>query len=68
MRAAKWKPEDAKKRIKGTMEWRREFKPELIEPGDVSVEAESGKMSVMISGGLLFANHQLTSQYSIRFR
>lgn len=44
MRAAKWKMDDAKKRIKATMEWRREFKPELIEPGDVSVEAETGKM------------------------
>jgi len=47
MRAAKWKPEDAKKRIKSTIEWRREFKPELIEPEDVSVEAESGKMYVL---------------------
>jgi hypothetical protein len=44
MRAAKWKMDDAKKRIKGTIEWRREFRPELIEPGDVSIEAESGKM------------------------
>jgi hypothetical protein len=44
MRAAKWKMDDAKRRIKGTIEWRREFKPELIEPEDVSVEAETGKM------------------------
>ena len=44
MRAAKWKMPDAKNRIKGTLEWRREFKPELIQPGDVSVEAETGKM------------------------
>jgi hypothetical protein len=29
------------------MEWRREFKPELIEPEDVGVEAESGKMYVL---------------------
>jgi hypothetical protein len=28
MRAAKWKMDDAKRRIKGTIEWRREFKPE----------------------------------------
>jgi hypothetical protein len=49
MRAAKWKLEDGKKRIKATMEWRREYKPELIEPGDVSVEAESGKMYVHIA-------------------
>jgi len=44
MRAAKWKMDDAKKRIKGTIEWRREFRPELIEPGDVAIEAETGKM------------------------
>ncbi|WWC66048.1 uncharacterized protein I303_108670 [Kwoniella dejecticola CBS 10117] len=44
MRAAKWKFEDAKKRIQGTLEWRREYKPELIEPGDVGVEAETGKI------------------------
>ncbi|KAK4689874.1 hypothetical protein P7C73_g228, partial [Tremellales sp. Uapishka_1] len=44
MRAAKWKLEDGKKRIKGTMEWRREYKPELIQPGDVGVEAETGKI------------------------
>lgn len=44
MRAAKWKMDDAKRRIKGTIEWRREFKPELIQPGDVGVEAETGKM------------------------
>jgi hypothetical protein len=44
MRAAKWKMDDAKRRIKGTIEWRREFKPELISPEDVGIEAESGKM------------------------
>lgn len=44
MRAAKWKMDDAKKRIKGTIEWRREFKPELISPEDVGIEAETGKM------------------------
>ncbi|WWC92632.1 uncharacterized protein L201_007591 [Kwoniella dendrophila CBS 6074] len=44
MRAAKWKLEDAKKRIQGTLEWRREFKPELISPDDVGVEAETGKI------------------------
>ncbi|WVQ84793.1 hypothetical protein IAT38_006950 [Cryptococcus sp. DSM 104549] len=44
MRAAKWKMDDAKKRIKGTIEWRREFEPELIKPGDVGIEAETGKI------------------------
>lgn len=36
MRAAKWKTNDAEKRIKSTLEWRREFKPELIPPDEVS--------------------------------
>ena len=44
MRAGKWKLDEAKRRIKGTMEWRREFQPELISPEDVGVEAETGKM------------------------
>lgn len=44
MRASKWKIDNAKQRIKATMEWRREYKPELITPDDVSVEAEAGKM------------------------
>ncbi|WVQ95873.1 hypothetical protein IAU59_002972 [Kwoniella sp. CBS 9459] len=48
MRAAKWKMDDAKKRIQGTLEWRREYKPELIQPGDVGVEAETGK--IILSG------------------
>ena len=46
MRAAKWNFEDAKKRIKGTLEWRREFKPDLIPPDEVKIEAETGKMCV----------------------
>ncbi|WVQ75770.1 hypothetical protein IAR50_005402 [Cryptococcus sp. DSM 104548] len=46
MRAAKWKLPDAKNRIKGTLEWRREFKPELISPDDVGIEAESGKIII----------------------
>jgi hypothetical protein len=58
MRAAKWKLEDGKKRLKSTMEWRREFKPELIEPGDVGVEAESGKMWVV--SALCFGRQGLT--------
>jgi hypothetical protein len=46
MRAAKWKTEDAQKRIKATLEWRREYKPDLIPPEDVRVESETGKMYV----------------------
>lgn len=38
MRAAKWDLEDAKKRIKATMEWRRDYKPDLIPPDEVSIE------------------------------
>jgi hypothetical protein len=36
MRAAKWKLEDGKKRIIGTLEWRRDFKPDLIPPDEVN--------------------------------
>lgn len=35
MRAAKWKLDDAKKRLKATLEWRREYKPDLIPPDEV---------------------------------
>jgi hypothetical protein len=48
IRAAKWKVEDGKKRIRGTLEWRREFKPELIPPDEVKIEAETGKMCVFL--------------------
>lgn len=41
MRAAKWNLQDAKKRIQATLEWRREFKPELIPPEEVSVHTFS---------------------------
>ncbi|KAH9926388.1 CRAL-TRIO domain-containing protein [Fomitopsis serialis] len=44
MRAAKWDFEDGKKRIQGTLEWRREFKPDLIPPDEVKIEAETGKI------------------------
>ncbi|OXC68142.1 pleiotropic drug resistance protein [Cryptococcus neoformans] len=44
MRAAKWKLHDGKNRIKGTLEWRRTYKPELISPDDVGIEAETGKI------------------------
>jgi hypothetical protein len=40
----KWRLHEAKDRIKGTLEWRREYKPELIKESDVRVEAETGKM------------------------
>lgn len=44
MRAAKWKFEEAKKRIEKTMQWRREFKPDLIPPEEVRTESETGKI------------------------
>ncbi|KAF9786931.1 CRAL-TRIO domain-containing protein [Thelephora terrestris] len=44
MRAAKWKLEDAKRRIEKTMQWRREFKPDLIPPEEVRIESETGKI------------------------
>lgn len=37
MRAAKWNLEDAKRRLKDTMEWRRDFKPDLIAPDEVRI-------------------------------
>lgn len=49
LRAAKWKLDDARKRIKGTIEWRREFQPELIPPDEVKIEAATGKMWVLLS-------------------
>ncbi|CDO76486.1 hypothetical protein BN946_scf184615.g12 [Trametes cinnabarina] len=44
MRAAKWDLEDAKKRLKSTIEWRRDFKPDLIPPDEVRIESETGKI------------------------
>ncbi|KAL5519430.1 hypothetical protein ACEPAH_1113 [Sanghuangporus vaninii] len=44
MRAAKWKLDDAKKRLKATLEWRREYKPDLIPPDEVKIESETGKI------------------------
>lgn len=46
LRAAKGDLDNAKKRIKSTLEWRRDFRPEIIPPGDVAKEAESGKQIV----------------------
>ena len=48
MRAAKWNLADGKKRLKATLEWRREFKPDLIPPNEVKIESETGKMWVNV--------------------
>ena len=45
---------DAQKRIKATLEWRREFKPDLIPPEEVRIESETGKMCVVVSLVYLF--------------
>ncbi|KAF8267387.1 CRAL-TRIO domain-containing protein [Lactarius quietus] len=44
LRASKWKLDEARKRIQSTIEWRREFKPELIPPDEVKIEAATGKI------------------------
>ncbi|KAG5721958.1 CRAL-TRIO domain-containing protein C23B6.04c [Termitomyces sp. T112] len=45
-RASKWNFADAQKRIKATIEWRREFKPDLIPPDEVRIESETGKIII----------------------
>lgn len=44
MRAADWKMDNAKKRIKETLEWRRKYQPDLIKPEEIRKEAEGGKV------------------------
>ncbi|KAJ3553299.1 hypothetical protein NP233_g12676 [Leucocoprinus birnbaumii] len=46
MRAAKWNFADAQRRIKATLEWRRDFKPDLIPPEEVRIESETGKIII----------------------
>ncbi|KIM47652.1 hypothetical protein M413DRAFT_439323 [Hebeloma cylindrosporum] len=46
MRAVKWNLAEGKKRIKATLEWRREFKPDLIPPDEVKIEGETGKIII----------------------
>ncbi|GLB43643.1 putative divergent CRAL/TRIO domain containing protein [Lyophyllum shimeji] len=45
-RASKWNLANAQQRIKATMEWRREFKPDLIPPDEVRIESETGKIII----------------------
>lgn len=44
MRASDWKLDEAKRRIKETLEWRRSYKPDLIKPSEIAKEAEGGKV------------------------
>lgn len=46
MRASKWNDSDAQKRIKATLEWRRDFKPDLIPPDEVKIESQTGKIII----------------------
>lgn len=56
MRSAKWNFADAQKRIKATIEWRREFKPDIIPPDEVQIESETGKMCVVVAIGVTRAD------------
>ena len=49
MRAAKWKLDDAKKRIRTTLEWRREYKPDLIPPDEVCVCIPDGHCNIQLN-------------------
>jgi exonuclease III len=49
MRATKWNLNEAEKRLKATLEWRREYKPDLIPPDEVKMESETGKMYALRS-------------------
>ncbi|KAJ7699823.1 CRAL-TRIO domain-containing protein [Mycena olivaceomarginata] len=44
LRPAKWQLDDAKKRIKSTIEWRWSYQPDLIAPEEVRLESETGKL------------------------
>ncbi|CAG8508181.1 1470_t:CDS:2, partial [Acaulospora morrowiae] len=46
LRASKWNLNDAKNRIKNTLEWRREYKPLDIDPKEVEPEAVTGKIHI----------------------
>ncbi|WFD34377.1 4-nitrophenylphosphatase [Malassezia cuniculi] len=43
MRAAKGDMRNARKRILDTLQWRREFRPDIIPPDEVAPEGETGK-------------------------
>lgn len=68
MCAAKWKLDDAQKRIKGTVEWRREYKPDLIPPEEVRVESETGKMCVYCTATSTDLKFTFQHSYWIRLR
>ncbi|KAI8330378.1 CRAL-TRIO domain-containing protein [Chlamydoabsidia padenii] len=44
MRARKWDYEAAKTMLENTIHWRRDFKPDLLDPDYIRPEADTGKM------------------------
>ena len=67
LRAAKWQMEDAKKRIRSTIEWRRDYKPDLIPPEEVRIESKTGKLYaffVLISPFCSITNWSVSSTAS----
>ena len=69
MRASKWNLRDAENRLKATLEWRREYKPDLIPPDEVKIEGETGKMLVHVTqylslrAGSLIQLHRIISGF-----
>ena len=53
LRASKFNLQEAKNRIKGTLEWRRSYKPDLIPPTEIAEEVEGGKVRQAISDNQL---------------
>ncbi|KAG0172852.1 hypothetical protein DFQ28_009816 [Apophysomyces sp. BC1034] len=44
MRARKWDFEAAKTMLENTLKWRRDYRPDQLDPGYIKPEAETGKM------------------------
>lgn len=40
LKASDWQMDEAKKRVKATLEWRREYKPDTIPPDEIREETE----------------------------
>ncbi|GAA96587.1 uncharacterized protein L969DRAFT_88063 [Mixia osmundae IAM 14324] len=46
LRATDWNLEKSKDRLKETLEWRREYKPDLIKPSEIEPEVQGGKITI----------------------
>ena len=44
LRASEWKLEEARRRLRETLQWRRQYRPDLIKPDEIALEAEGGKV------------------------